>query len=141
MRKCEKAATFLGGTCNDSTWRDKLIARFDPAVKYFNPVVADWTPDCQAEEERQKKYADYFLYVITPKMVGVYSIAELVHDSIKKPHRTLFCILEQDEDAVFSKAQMKSLDATARMCSKEGAIRFNTVGDVAEYLNKVYTDD
>lgn len=140
MNKYEKAATFLGGTCNGSQWRDKLIARFDPAVNYFNPVVADWTPECQAEEERQKLTAEFFLYVITPKMVGVYSIAELVHDSLEKSGRTLFCILEQDEDAVFSKAQMKSLEATAKMCTLHGARRFETVGDVADYLNKIYTE-
>ena len=36
---------FLGGTCAESKWREKLI----PLLKcdYFNPVVDDWTPECQ----------------------------------------------------------------------------------------------
>ena len=39
---------FLGGTCNESTWRDDLIKALK--INYFNPVVEDWTPDCQQEE-------------------------------------------------------------------------------------------
>ena len=43
---------FLGGTCAGSTWRDELIPQLK--IDYFNPVVADWTPECRAEEIRQK---------------------------------------------------------------------------------------
>ena len=38
---------FLGGTCNESTWRDELIPNL--TIDYFNPVVKDWTPDCMKE--------------------------------------------------------------------------------------------
>lgn len=31
---------FLGGTCNESTWREKLIPMLK--IDYFNPVVKDW---------------------------------------------------------------------------------------------------
>jgi len=31
---------FLGGTCNNSKWRDVLIPRLK--IDYFNPVVDDW---------------------------------------------------------------------------------------------------
>jgi len=62
---------FLGGTCNKSDWRDKLIPLLD--IKFFNPVVEDWTPECQDEEIRQREECDFCLYVITPKMTGVYS--------------------------------------------------------------------
>ena len=48
----KKAKVFLGGTCNNSTWRNRLIDNLK--IDYFNPVVEDWTPECQAEEERQK---------------------------------------------------------------------------------------
>ena len=47
-----KNKVFLGGTCNESTWRNELIPLLK--IDYFNPVVEDWTPECQAEEERQK---------------------------------------------------------------------------------------
>ena len=35
---------FLGGTCNNSKWRDKLIPMLN--IDYFNPVVDDWTEEC-----------------------------------------------------------------------------------------------
>ena len=31
---------FLGGTCNESKWRDDLIKLLK--IDYFNPVVKDW---------------------------------------------------------------------------------------------------
>lgn len=31
---------FLGGTCNNSKWRDKLIPMI--FCEYFNPVVDNW---------------------------------------------------------------------------------------------------
>lgn len=78
---------FLGGTCNGSTWRDALIPKL--RIDYFNPVVEDWTPECQAEEVRQRQECDFVLYTITKEMKGVYSIAEVVDDSNKRPARTV----------------------------------------------------
>ena len=78
---------FLGGTCNNSTWREKLIPLLD--IDYFNPVVDDWTPDCMAEEIKQREKCDFVLYVITPEMTGVYSIAEVTDDSNKRPEKTI----------------------------------------------------
>ena len=65
---------FLGGTCNNSTWRDKLISML--TCTYFNPVVPDWNKTAYQEELRQRKSCEYCLYVITPNMTDVYSIAE-----------------------------------------------------------------
>lgn len=39
---------FLGGTCNNSKWRDELIPNL--TVDYFNPVVDDWTPEAAKKE-------------------------------------------------------------------------------------------
>ena len=87
---------FLGGTCNNSTWRDKLIKILK--MPYFNPVVKNWTP-ADMERENREKEIDYFqLYVITPKMTGVYSIAELTESACINGGRTLICILDKDED-------------------------------------------
>ena len=85
---------FLGGTCNESTWREFLIPMLN--INYFNPVVDDWTEDCMKEEIRQREICDYCLYVITPSMKGVYSIAEVVDDSNKRPNKTIFCLLQKD---------------------------------------------
>jgi hypothetical protein len=84
----ENKKVFLGGTCNNSTWREKLIPMLK--INYFNPVVDEWTPECQEEEIRQKEICDYCLYTITNEMTGVYSIAKAVDDSNKRPEKNHF---------------------------------------------------
>lgn len=127
---------FLGGTCNESTWRDYLIDNLDlNKVGYFNPVVEDWTEECMKEEIKQRKECDYCLYVITPKMTGVYSIAEVVDDSNKRPEKTLFCILDEDDKQLFTTGQLKSLNQVSEMVRKNGGKTFISLHSVAEYLN------
>lgn len=137
---------FLGGTCNGSSWRDALIEVLE--IDYFNPVVDDWTEECYQEELRQREACDYCLYVITPRMTGVYSIAEVVDDSNKRPERTILCILTEDsiqkccngnayaEIINFNEGQLKSLDKVGRMVESNGGKYFKSLSQVAEYLNK-----
>lgn len=121
---------FLGGTCNESLWRDRLIAMLDTSkVNYYNPVVLDWIEDCQIEERRQREICDYCLYCITPRMRGVYSIAEVVEDSIKRPEKTIFVIeeydlLDKDRDIsfTFDKGELKSLVEVGNMVERNGGI-------------------
>lgn len=124
---------FLGGTCNESQWREKLIPML--SIDYFNPVVEDWTPECIEEERKQREICDFCLYVITPRMIGLYSIAELVDDSNKRPLKTVLCILEADEELIFNKGQMRSLGQVASMVRSNGGQCFNKLNDVAKYLN------
>jgi hypothetical protein len=120
---------FLGGTCNGSVWRDELIPQLD--CEYYNPVVKDWTPECQAEEIRQRDECDYLLYVITSGMTGVYSIAEAVDDSNKRPGRVIFCVL----DAGFNEDQLKSLRAVQGMVFRNGGYICSSLKEVARLLN------
>ena len=124
---------FLGGTCNHSNWRDKLIPILN--IDYFNPVVKEWDEIAQDNEIYQRATCDYVLYVITPKMSGVYSIAEVVEDSIKRPKKTIFCFIENDAGFIFSTHQIKSLNAVADMVKRNGAMYLSTLDDVANFLN------
>ncbi len=124
---------FLGGTCNGSAWRDELIPML--TFDYFNPVVEDWTPECQAQEIHERETADFVLYAITPKMTGVYAIAEAVDDSNKRPDKTILCVLSEDGPDSFTPAQKKSLDAIASMVLKNGGYATSTLKDVARHLN------
>ena len=124
---------FLGGTCNESTWRERLIGVLK--IDYFNPVVEDWTEECMAEEICQRKSCDFVLYVITPKMTGVYSIAEVVDDSNKRPEKTVFCFLNVDEEDRFTVGQIKSLGSVSRMVRGNGAHVFGTLDEVKDFLN------
>jgi hypothetical protein len=146
MEECEMKKVFLGGTCNESKWRDELIKLLK--IDYFNPVVEDWTPECMAEEIRQRETCDYCLYVITPRMSGVYSIAEVIDDSNKRSQRTLFCFLGEDANPMqsltsmtlkslkFDKGQLKSLGQVAKMVVKNGGKHFETLQEIADFLNQ-----
>lgn len=125
---------FLGGTCNNSKWRNKLIKKLD--IDYFNPVVDEWDDEAYEEELKQRKICDYLLYVITPKMTGFYSIAEVIDDSNKKPEKTIFCYLKEDGELEFSEDQLKSLKATSKMIEENGGACFDNLDEIAEYLNK-----
>jgi len=90
---------FLGGTCNGENWRATLIPYLDKyGIDYFNPVVDDWNNEAQENERRERQECDYVLYVVTPAMIGVYSIAEVVDDSNKRPEKTIFSFFFETED-------------------------------------------
>lgn len=125
---------FLGGTCKESKWRDKLIKQLK--IDYFDPVVPDWNEEAYKKELKERKNSDYCLYVITPKMTGVYAIAEVIDDSNKRPEKTVFCFLLEDDNKVFDKAQIKSLTAVATMVEKNGGKFCGSLKEVADYLNK-----
>lgn len=125
---------FLGGTCNDSTWREKLIKKLD--VSYFNPVVDNWDENAKKLEIKERETAEFVLYVITPLMTGVYSIAEVVDDSNKRPKTTLFCVLNKDDDKKFERFQKNSLNEVENLVKKNGAKVFKNLTEIADFLNK-----
>jgi hypothetical protein len=125
---------FLGGTWNNSTWRGELIKNLK--IDYFNPVVKDWTEEAQKEEIKQRKSCDFCLYVITPKMTGVYSIAEVIDDSNKRPDKTIFCTLSKDGKKEFNEHQEKSLKQVGEMVKKNGGKYFTSLEEVSKHLNK-----
>ncbi|HAA13953.1 MAG TPA: hypothetical protein DCE41_20605 [Cytophagales bacterium] len=124
---------FLGGTVAGSEWRNQLIPLLQ--INYFNPVVEDWNEEAMHLELEHRHKDEYLLYVLTPKMEGFYSVAELVDDAHKNPQRTIFTFLEQDGDAVFTAHQMKSLRQVAKLVSKLGVYSFDTLDEVANFLN------
>ena len=124
---------FLGGTCNGSTWRETLIPMLQ--IDYFNPVVENWTPECQEREILERQTSDYVIYVITPKMTGVYSIAEAVDDANTQPQKTIFCVLEEDGDAKFTPHQLKSLRATGELILRRGGQYVTCLKAAANWLN------
>jgi len=124
---------FLGGTCNESTWRDELIPKLK--INYFNPVVDNWTQECMKKEIEEREKADFCLYTITPKMTGVYSIAEVIDDSNKKPEKTILALFINDGGIIFSDSQWHSLQAVAKMVLTNGGKVFYTLEDIANYVN------
>lgn len=129
---------FLGGTCNESTWRNELMPLLeDEGIEYFNPVVEDWTPECQEEEYRQKDICDIHLFIITKKMKGVFSVAEAVVSCHRKSKLTLFGFA--DFDGEFDTAEEKSLDATGRLIAKLGGAYLVGLTDINDLAARIST--
>jgi len=124
---------FLGGTCNNSTWREEFIEMIKDVdgLSFFNPVVDDWTPEAQANEEREKKVCTIQLYVITKEMKGVFSIAEAVDSSNKQPDNTVFVVIPSTS---VDESMSRSLFATYKMVRDNGAHCFSSLESCADYL-------
>ena len=122
-----KNRIFLGGTCAQTTWRDEPIKKLGNFnVEWFNPVVDNWTPECQAiEEDEKNNKCNVHLYVITPEMIGVYSIAEIINSCWQAQcygttvNKVAFFVLGD-----WNKGQLKSFNATLRLCKDIAPERF-----------------
>ena len=128
---------FLGGTCNESTWRNRMIPQLNEVgIEWYNPVVPDWTEVCMAQEIKERENCDFCLYVITPLIRRVYAIAEVVDDSNKRPGKTILVLLRDDENLHFSKTQWKALGAVAKMVTRNGGKVFDNLKSAAVWISK-----
>ena len=137
---------FLGGTTNKSTWRDEFINKLKKKkskIKCFNPVVDNWTPECIDLENFVKNYAKYHVYVLTPKMQGVYSIAEMVesvHDSSKK----VYIYIETHDIDDFGKIiiwdmrMLNSLNAVSNLVVSHGGYAAKSLDDLIDKIIEDY---
>ena len=131
----EKVTVFLGGTCASSTWREELIPMLGERVEAFNPVVPNWTPECQAVEDAHRENDDICLYVITPEGEGFYSFVEVTDDSNKRPERTILCVLEEANGKKFEGHMLKCALKTAKLVSKNGVQVTTSLEETAALIN------
>ena len=98
-------------------------------IPFFNPVVDEWNEEAQKKEEEIKNKTDTIeLYVITGEMTGVFSIAEIIDASNKRPERTILHI--NDESFKDDDKRINSLLAVNRMAHHNGATcvdHFNSI--------------
>ena len=126
---------FLGGTCANSRWRDRLIPML--RIGYFNSVVKNWTKECMKEEIKQRETCDYVLYVLT-RIYSTYSIAEAIDDSNKRPEKTICCVFNEqlpNGKMALSSQDIKHLNQVGEMVKRNGGKYFKSLEEVATYLN------
>lgn len=128
---------FLGGTCGNSTWREELLKDLNGEVEAFNPVVPDWTPECQAIEDEHKAKDDILLFVITPETKSPYSISEITRSAITDPARTMVCVVPVANGAEFEPHEAKAWVKILKDIKKDGAIVCETLEEVAKTLNEM----
>lgn len=127
---------FLGGTCAGYPWRDDL----QPLLKcdYYNPIVENWSEEDRLREVHERETSDYVLYGITTGINGVYSIAEVVDDSNKRPEKTIFLNLFKEYGDESRKQMGCSLKAVENLLKSNAVKVFNDIESVAEFLNNNY---
>ena len=80
----------------------------------------------------------------TGAVTGVYSIAEAVDDSNKRPKKTVFCVSCKDEDDHFSASQYKSIHQTKTMILRNGGfaqcVPLISLSDAIEDLSLLLKD-
>lgn len=134
---------FLGGTCNGTTWREELIPELEKqGYTYFNPVVPDWTPECiEIENVEKNEKCNTHLYILTPEMKGVYSVAEIINSTwecIVSGRGFVYVGILGGKNE-WGEHQYKSLNETLRMIdnisSGNSRIKAGFINNVVDILN------
>lgn len=127
---------FLGGTTAGPDWRPELIKMLQ--CPYFNPVVKDWNEAARQQEVHEKKECGTSLYVLTPYLSGIFSVAEVVEDCIsRRPGRTVLCVLRQHQGKGFEDHMARSIDALIDLVKKHGCLITEDLQSTASVLNQL----
>ena len=132
-----KLTVFLGGTCGSSTWRDKLIQMLSDKVDAFNPVVPNWTQECQEREDYHKVHDNINLFVITPETNAPYSLFEIGVEATKNPKRTIVCFLDNENGTVFEGQQAKAIKKMSSDLKNMGISVYDNLEDLSANINRV----
>ena len=132
-----KLSVFLGGTCGSSTWRQKLMPMLSENVDAFNPVVENWTPECQAVEDYHKAHDNVNLFVITPETNAPYSLFEIGVEATKNPNRTVVCFLDNENGTVFEGQQAKAVKKIKADLKAMKVSVYDNLDELSADLNRV----
>lgn len=126
---------FLGGTCNNSTWREELIFKLNNnKIIAFNPMVENWNEEARNNEKWHRNNDDFCVYVLTSEMIGDNSFIEIMEDSLKRPKKTIVCILE-DKNKPFNTLQKIKVLLVKLIVSDNNIKYFLNLDEIADYLN------
>ncbi|MFT4601602.1 MAG: hypothetical protein ACI857_001785 [Arenicella sp.] len=124
---------FLGGTVNDSKWRTPVKEQL--AIDYFDPVVDEWDDAAYERELSERRYCNYVLYVLTPKMTGFYAVAEVTDDSYQRPDRTIYCYLPEDDGDKMSPQLIEEFEKLGEVVVENGGVWLKNLEEVVSFLN------
>lgn len=116
---------FIKGISNKSIWKNELV----------NIRKNDITNIEYIEKLEDKRNCDYFLHIITPRLVDISHIAEIIDDSNKKPSKTIFCILDKDTNPMLDNSfNTKNLPAHINYINftYEQLKHLNEIGDIVK---------
>ena len=66
-----------------------------------------------------------------------HNLAEVVDDSNKRPNKTIFCVLDQDDTrGMYLPHTVESINMLVKMLNKNGVKCYRSLLDVASHLNR-----
>jgi hypothetical protein len=124
---------FLGGTFDNSTWRDELIPLL--TINHVIPDKTDWTQASRLKEETLRNRCDYALYVITPELRGSFMMSDVVECSYQFPKKTVFGLLREANGQRYDDFVWNNLLNMVKLVVENGGVCFHDLADIANYLN------
>lgn len=131
---------FLGGTTAGTGWRDEIIPELKSrGLDYFDPRVPDWTEEARQKEEEEKEKCDTMLFLITPEMQGVFSIAEVINSSWEVVSSgsgfVYFAILEDGWDEPRWRSLQATLEMVKEISQGNSRIKYGVIKKPIEILD------
>lgn len=140
-----KYDVYLGGTCINSPflwdWRNDFIRMLDDSINYYDPFIRKWeNPQSDVNKTEtndiKRKESKYCVFVFTSDIIGVYSVAQAVEDSIKRANGTVIIAFVDyrkkfGDDVHFKRSMMSALE----LCESNGAIICESIQDIAKIIN------
>ena len=124
---------FLGGTYGGYQWRPAVCRELvNNGIRYFNPVVDDWTEQCIVEEENAKKNMNIHLYVITDAMVGCYSVVEACVSMSNPIKKTIVVFADTGEMQAHTR---KSFNASIKLLQEHASNEASRTGIISAYVH------
>ena len=125
----EENCVFLGGTCENSGWRDRF-PKNSFLDRFFNPVVSNWNIEHQLNELEEKALSNIHFYHINSEMAGIYSIvAEIIESCFVAKKVVIYINFDG-----FSEGQKRALKAVENMAQNHGAIICDSFDDAVSKI-------
>lgn len=124
---------FLGGTYGGYQWRPAVCQELvNNGIRYFNPVVDDWTEQCIVEEENAKKNVNIHLYVITSDMIGCYSAVEACVSMSNPAKKTIIIFADTGK---MQECTRRSFNASIKLLQEHASNEASRIGIVSAYIH------
>lgn len=124
----------LFGTCSGSKWRDRFIEVYrEENIRFFDPVVADWTPASRQNEIIHMRTDDVIVMMITDEAYSLFSLMEcgiLLKEMAANPFRHLIIGVDRHLDPMLSSNQL--------MYENSLAMRERILEELKEPMDNVY---
>ena len=117
---------FLGGTCGESTWREKASDDL-PGLTLFNPQlhVDTWNADAYGRERLFLNKEKVILFVMTPETYNRFSYVEAIDSAHRRKGNVYYTFIEEDHGKKFTDDELAIIKQIGYMVEYAGGHYFD----------------